>query len=126
MKKFIGFSSVLVLSLSFISGCSATKNASDTSSNKAIEVTVSLIKGSEVIEEKEFSTTEEATLMEAMKEQFDLNEEKGMITSIDGITQDEAQGYYWVYRINNEMINTGANETNLKQGDQIEFTYEKF
>ena len=53
--------------------------------------------------------------MEIMKENFDLVEDKGMITSIEGLAQDEAAGYYWTYTINDEMVNTGAKDTSLTE-----------
>lgn len=129
MKKTIYFSSILVLSVLFVSGCTSEKNTSGTSDTRSIgeiEVAISLVKDGTETEKKEFTTAEDSTLMEAMKDQFELEEDNGMITSIEGVAQDEAQGYYWVYTINNEMINTGAKDTILKQGDQVEFTYEKF
>ncbi|MGL4697733.1 DUF4430 domain-containing protein [Enterococcus larvae] len=129
MKRVMRFSSAFMLSVLFISGCSSGNNASETSDTESanqIEVTISLVKDGTEIDKKEFSTAEDTSLMEAMKAQFELKEENGMITSIDGTAQDEAQGYYWVYTINDEMINTGAKDTKLKQGDQVEFTYEKF
>lgn len=129
MKKTIHFSSILVLSILFVSGCTSEKNTSGTSDTRSIDeikVAISLVKDGAETKKKEFTTAEDTTLMEAMKDQFELEEDNGMITSIDGVAQDEAQGYYWVYTINDEMINTGAKDTILKQGDQVEFTYEKF
>ena len=43
---------------------------------------------------KTVSFKEGTSLMEIMKENFDLVEDKGMITSIEGLAQDEAAGYY--------------------------------
>ncbi|WP_321387816.1 DUF4430 domain-containing protein [uncultured Enterococcus sp.] len=129
MRKAIYASSVLLLTVVFISGCSSAENTSSTSdkpSANEIEVTVSLMKDDAEVAKKEFTTAKDTTLMEAMKENFELEEDNGMITSIDGIEQDEAEKRYWVYTINGEMINTGAKDTALKQGDQVEFTYEKF
>ncbi|MBL1225930.1 DUF4430 domain-containing protein [Enterococcus sp. BWR-S5] len=129
MRKAIYASSVLVLTVVFISGCSSAENTSGTSDKRSaneIEVTVSLMKDDAEVTKKEITTAEDTTLMEAMKENFELEEDNGMITSIDGIEQDEAENRYWVYTINGEMINTGAKDTTLKQGDQVEFTYEKF
>ena len=39
-----------------------------------------------------------------------------MITSIDGHSQDEAKGLYWMYKINGEMAPKGAAETTVKKG----------
>ena len=42
-----------------------------------------------------------------------------MITSIEGLAQDEAAGYYWTYTINDEMVNTGAKDTSLTEKDRV-------
>jgi len=76
--------------------------------------------------DKTVTFEEGTTLMSIMKANFDLVEDQGMITSIDGLAQDESNGYYWTYTINDEMINTGANDTFLGENDKVVFTYEKF
>ena len=76
--------------------------------------------------DKTVTIEEGTTLMSIMKANFDLVEDQGMITSIDGLAQDESNGYYWTYTINDEMINTGANDTFLGENDKVVFTYEKF
>ncbi|WP_312541135.1 DUF4430 domain-containing protein [Enterococcus sp.] len=76
--------------------------------------------------DKTVTFDEGTTLMSIMKDNFDLVEDQGMITSIDGLAQDESNGYYWTYTINDEMINTGANDTFLGENDKVVFTYEKF
>ena len=48
------------------------------------------------------------------------------ITSIDGHSQDEAKGLYWMYKINGEMAPKGAAETTVKKGDKIEFYQEVY
>lgn len=78
------------------------------------------------LKDKTVTFEEGTTLMAIMKDNFDLVEDQGMITSIDGLAQDESNGYYWTYTINDEMINTGANDTFLGENDKVVFTYEKF
>jgi guanyl-specific ribonuclease Sa len=122
-----------------LSGCSdaASKTTADTSSEAAVSSNVSQQKAEISFVNKTDATPSElpaksvtfeegASLMDVMKENFDLKEDNGMITSIEGLAQDEAAGYYWTYTINDQMINTGAKDTVLKENDKVVFTYEKF
>ncbi|MHC5216252.1 DUF4430 domain-containing protein [Enterococcus sp. LJL128] len=122
MKKKLFLAITLIFGVSVISGCS---NENDKKSDKMIEVTVTLLKDQEDFAHEVLEVAEGSTLMEVMKQEFEVEEKQGMITSIEGVKQDEAAGYYWVYTINSETINTGAKETKLKAGDDIEFFYEK-
>lgn len=107
---------------------SLSEQETSTSSKEATEmiVEISLVKEGKEMEKKEVSVEKGTTLMEAMKANFDLVEENKMITSIDGIEQNTKESYYWTYKINDEMINTGAAETTLNPDDKVVFTYEKF
>ena len=42
------------------------------------------------------------------------------------VSQDEAKGLYWMYKINGEMAPKGAAETTVKKGDKIEFYQEVY
>ncbi|MGX7197089.1 DUF4430 domain-containing protein [Enterococcus olivae] len=125
----------LVASLLLVGGCSsATDTSSDNTTASSysqaeaeeIALSVSLVKEEEIIEEKTVTVTAGTNLMETMKENFDLEEEGGMITSINGIEQDTEDSWFWTYMINDEMVNTGANDTEVHEGDQVVFTYSKF
>ena len=107
---------------------SSAESTTNTSSAKVTEMTVdiSLVKEGKEVTSKEVTVEEGTTLMDAMKKNFDLVEESNMITSIDGIAQDKKENYYWTYKINDEMVNTGAAETTLHSKDKVVFTYEKF
>ena len=61
-----------------------------------------------------------------LKANYKIEEKNGMITSIDGHSQDEAKGLYWMYKINGEMAPKGAAETTVKKGDKIEFYQEVY
>ena len=54
--------------------------------------------------------------MKVLKANYKIEEKNGMITSIDGHSQDEAKGLYWMYKINGEMAPKGAAETTVKKG----------
>lgn len=131
MKKSLVIVAVFVSMLGFV-GCTSTPETNDTTTSTSqskeneISLTISLIKEDEVIDEKEITVAEGSNLMDAVKENFEIKEDNGMITSIEGIEQDTKESYFWTYTINDEMIMTGANETALHEGDKVVFTYSKF
>lgn len=130
MKKH-GFILVSILTLLVIGGCSSTNDQTTVTSTSQTEIAeisieVSLVKEDEVFEEKTLNVAAESNLMEVMQANFELEEEGGMITSIDGIAQDADESFFWTYMINDEMVNTGAKDTKVHEGDKIVFTYSKF
>ncbi|MBU7012286.1 MAG: DUF4430 domain-containing protein [Theionarchaea archaeon] len=79
------------------------------------------------------TVTREATLPEGSTV-FDLmtacrisfEEKGGLITSINGVSQDEDAGKYWLYYINGEFAQTGAGEYIVQEGDEITWKLESF
>jgi len=130
-KKFVA--GIAFLSALFIVGCSNEQDAADTSeatsqtsqAREEITATVEIEDEDQTVDEKEIETTTDETLMEVMQDNFDIEEDSGMITTIEGIEQDENDNMYWTYTINDEMVNTGADETTLEDNDQVVFTYDK-
>lgn len=115
----------------FIVGCSNEQNSADTSattsqaSQEPVAATIEVEKQDQIVDEKEIETTSDETLMQVMQDNFDIEEEGGMITAIEDTKQDEDENMYWTYTINDEMVNTGADETTLEDNDQVVFTYDK-
>lgn len=66
------------------------------------------------------------TVMDVLDDNYEVEEDNGMITAIDGLAQDEAKGVYWMFKVNGEMSSTGAEQTPVKEGDKIEFYQEAF
>lgn len=130
MKKKIAAGLALFSTL-FIVGCSNEQDSADTNATtnqttqEQVTATVEIEKEDQMVDEKEIKTTSDETLMEVMQDNFDIKEEGGMITAVEGIKQDEDENMYWTYTINDEMVNTGADETTLEDNDQIVFTYDK-
>ena len=124
----VGFLTLTACSSNSPTASSSVESNESTSSTEVAEmkVTVSLMKDGKEVTNKELTLKEGTTLMDAMKENFDLVEENKMITAIDGIEQDKKESYYWTYKINDEMVNTGAAETTLHPNDKVVFTYDKF
>ena len=130
-KKFVA--GIAFFSALFIVGCSNEQDAADTSeatsqtsqAQEEITATVEIEDEDQTVDEKEIETTTDETLMEVMQDNFDIEEDSGMITTIEDIEQDEDENMYWTYTINDEMVNTGADETTLEDNDQVVFTYDK-
>lgn len=72
-------------------------------------------------------TTEEGTyLLDAMHESYDVEESEEFVSSIEGYEQEEDEGIFWTYYINDEMASVGAAEYELEEGDQVEWRLEGF
>lgn len=133
MKK-IYSTLILALLVCSLTACSttnnstSTKNSSETSSSKMTEnqatIRIKPLEGKE--SSKKVTFTEGQTVMEVMKKNFKIEEDKGLITSIDGVSQDTNTNVYWLYKINGELASKGAAETTLSQNDEVEFYMEKY
>ncbi|MGT2829962.1 DUF4430 domain-containing protein [Streptococcus hillyeri] len=66
------------------------------------------------------------TVMDVLEDNYEVEEDNGMITAIDGIAQDETKGIYWMFKVNDDMAPKGAEQITLNDGDKIEFYQEKF
>lgn len=133
MKKFKGLL-VLAMSLVVLAGCSTNNTGTDatTDTTSAVEtaqdfeVSVTVFNEEEEVSQKTLTVEADTNLMTALQDNFEIIEDNGMITAIDGIEQDADEGFYWTYTINGEMVNTGANDTILEADDEIVMTYAKF
>jgi hypothetical protein len=85
-----------------------------------------VIQNQEDVTSKEVTFRENESLMEVMKENFAIKEKDGFITSIDGISQDQKANLFWVYTVNDEMTDKGAQELFLKSNDIITFDLKAF
>ncbi|MDN6408700.1 MAG: DUF4430 domain-containing protein, partial [Tetragenococcus halophilus] len=102
-KKFVA--GIAFFSALFIVGCSSEQDAADTSeatsqtsqAQEEITATVEIEDEDQTVDEKEIETTTDETLMEVMQDNFDIEEDSGMITTIEDIEQDEGENMYWTY-----------------------------
>ncbi|HEL1639739.1 TPA: DUF4430 domain-containing protein [Streptococcus suis] len=82
------------------------------SEEKTVEKTVTVKKGDSV--------------MDALEESFAVEETEGFITSIDGVSQDEATNTYWSYELNGEFASKGAENQLISENDKIVFSLTTF
>lgn len=71
--------------------------------------------------EQRFEVEEGTTLLELMQENYEIKEEGGIITSIEGYAQDESRNALWRFEVNDEQSPMGVDEYELQQGDEIEW-----
>ena len=127
MKKKQLLLSGLVLGMFLVSGCTTQANEATLTTTTTqesvspVEQTATIIlqeDGKEITKEV-VSFEPGAVVFDVMDEHFEIVHQDGFITSIDGMTQDEATNKYWLYDINGEMALKGAKEIALQAGDEI-------
>ena len=133
MKKFIQLLFTLVLAAGLLLGCSndtteetdntSTENQtqSEETQEQAVHITISEDIGEEVLSEKDIEIEEGAILMDVLKDNYEIEEDGGFITGIDGVTAEDGEEKYWMYEVNGEMAEVGANEYELEAGDDVVF-----
>lgn len=114
-----------ILMLISIVGCS-NKESSDNASNKKdavskVTIEVTQNNGESKVEKKTVEIKEKETLLDVMKKNFKIEDNKGFITSINGVKQDTKENKYWLFDVNGTPAVKGANETELKNGDKVKW-----
>lgn len=109
----------------------ATQEAASSEKSSAVEsqqketfaVVVSLEQDGKEVEgaTKEVKVEEETTVLELLKEQYEVVEKDGFIVSVEGMEQDEEAGKYWMYEVNEEEPTVGAAEYIVNDGDQVKW-----
>ena len=90
-------------------------------------VTATLIIENGGIIRREADIPEGSNVLDLMKVcSIPFEEQGGFITSIGGISQDEAANKYWIYYINGEYAPVGAAEYIIQDGDEILWKLESF
>jgi hypothetical protein len=125
MKKITVFFA-LIFSLTLISGCTSKPSESSDSSSAKETVASSEKIGEKALSKKQVSFEKGQSLFDVLKETYAVEDDNGMITSIDGHAQDEKNNKYWVFTINDEQVNSGAKDVTLKKDDRVVFKLEQF
>ena len=99
----------------------AEKTNTSSASKETATITLDFENDKKVDETKKVTISKKQTLLEALKENFKVEEKGGFITSIDGKKQDEAAKKYWMFDINGKMADKGAADIQLKEGDKVAF-----
>lgn len=130
MKKLIlGF----VLSSFLMVGAACSTNTEKSTSQSSTEqkqgeinLTLSLIEDEKEVATKEVTAKDSDTVIEILKANFDVKEDGGFVTSIDGKEQDPKANKYWMYYINDKEADKAASEMTLSDSDKIEWRLNEF
>ncbi|EUJ27425.1 hypothetical protein MFLO_13218 [Listeria floridensis FSL S10-1187] len=122
MKKRTFFAIFLLLFV-VLSACSAPQKevSSDKSSDISVMINVTKNNGKEEVKTKKVKAKSGSTLYQMMKANFEIKDDDGFITSIEGVSQNQAKNLYWMYEINGKYATKGAKETKPKNGDKVSF-----
>src|SRR5690625_130773 len=109
--------SIILTSLLIVTGCAENNPEStqpdSTESSEVnetkIEIVISKDEGAEELSSKEIVIEEDDILMDVLKDNFDVEEDNGFITAIDGVEQDVDAQIGWIYFVNDETAMVGAN-----------------
>jgi|SRR5690625_1874875 len=102
-------------------------NETEQNENEAvIVVTLSKDDGEETISEEEIAIDEGDILLDVMTEHYDVEQEDGLITSINGIEADESNEEAWIYFVDDEMATVGAAEYELSADEKVRFDFQKW
>ena len=127
----MGLIALTTLSLAACGEIATQEATSSEKSSSAVEsqqketfaVVVSLEQDGKEVEgaTKEVKVEEETTVLELLKEQYEVVEKDGFIVSVEGMEQDEEAGKYWMYEVNEEEPTVGAAEYIVNDGDQVKW-----
>ncbi|HLR80009.1 MAG TPA: DUF4430 domain-containing protein [Bacillota bacterium] len=97
------------------------QNQSSTEAEETVVITISKDEGEKIIAEQEIAIEADAILMDVLKDSFEIEEEGGFITSIEGVAPEDDEEKAWMYFVNGEMASVGAEEFELHPGDEVTF-----
>ena len=99
-------------------GCGAKDSQKTTeSSESSAKVSIVLKEENKEFDSKEVSVKEDAVLYDVLKDNYNIEDTKGFITSIEN--------KYWLYTINGKQAEKGVQETNVSDGDNVVFDLSK-
>lgn len=127
----VGFIVLTALSLAAC-GDTTTKEANSSEQSNLVEnqtkemltIVSSLEQDGKEVDDatKKMEVEEGTTVLELLKDQYEVVEEGGYIVSVDGMKQDEKAGKYWMYEVNDKQPTVGAAEYVVKDGDQVKWS----
>lgn len=123
MKKVV-LGLISFLAVLFLASC-ASSSQTAVEQEEQFQATLVVDFGDKV-DSQEISFEQGDTVMDILEEHFEVESEAGMVTAIDGVSQDAAANTYWMYDINDELAPKGAEEMTISEGDTITFYLETF
>lgn len=105
-----------------------SENAGNEEATDEVTFSVDIVVEGEAVADlsEEITAPEGMYLLESMKDAYDLEEDGGFISEIEGYEQDADEGIYWLYYVNGESAEVGAADYAPEEADQIEWRLEGF
>ncbi|MDM5190336.1 DUF4430 domain-containing protein [Bacillus sp. DX4.1] len=112
---------LMIITMFVFAGCQGKQDEAKKTDTKAPQVTieVTMDNGKETVAKEKVKVKNGEKLYDAMKENFKVEDQDGMITSIEGKKQDVSAKKYWMFDVNKEPAMKGAKDIELKDGDVI-------
>lgn len=139
MKKTNNLILSLLMAGILVTGCGVSETQDKTNSSekqvessivqkesKEVSATVKVVVSGEEMDNTELAVDNGVLLLDAMKENMEIEETDGFINSINGVEQSEKENKFWVYTVNNEQVTVGAGEYELLDGDQVVWELTEF
>ncbi|MGT2799366.1 DUF4430 domain-containing protein [Streptococcus marmotae] len=123
MKKIV-LSILSVIAGLFLVACQPQMKPSD--SEQTYTATLKVTFPDDKVVEEKVSFEKDDTVMDILEDYHKIEEQEGLVTSIDGVTQDTAKNTYWMYDVNGELAPKGAKEMQVTDGDTIAFYLKTF
>lgn len=100
-----------------------TSKAGTTTTSEAqkLLVTIEIKEDGKQLVEKNIQVPVGTSVFDALKDSFEIKDDKGFITAIDGKSQDETAGKYWMYTVNGAEATVGAKDYVLNDKDTVVF-----
>ncbi|QHT46910.1 DUF4430 domain-containing protein [Bacillus sp. SB49] len=128
LQKWYRLMMAAFLAVGVLAGCGAQedeeKSAETTEQQEqeiTVEVELSQDNGAEEIASESITAEEGTNLMQVMEDNFKVEQSGGFINTIEGVGGDEKKA--WMYTVNGEEGQVGAEDYELKDGDQVTFDY---
>src|SRR5699024_9439318 len=125
--KLIKLLFAMILTVGVLFGCDSTNvepnNSATEQAEVQVEIIISVENGEDIIATEELAIESGTNLMTLMEDNFEVVNDGGFISSINGIEAEDGQTYAWLYTINGEHAMTGAEDYIIEDGDVIEFDF---
>ncbi len=131
MRKWVLFAVILAS----LTGCqtkevtkmpttSTITQTTEVKNEKTSQTLISIVVDDHSLSEKRVDFQTGMSVLDVLQNNYQIEEKDGFVTAIDGVTQDEKAGKYWLYYVNGKTASVGAAEYQLKDGDQIKWCLE--
>ncbi|MFC4404317.1 DUF4430 domain-containing protein [Gracilibacillus xinjiangensis] len=109
------------ITLLMLTGCFTTESQEEQDSVNEESLTIVISVENEDVSVNKIEIDDTVNLMDLLVNNFEVEADQGMITSIEGYEQEPDEGKYWLFEVNGEMATVGASDYKVTPGDQVVF-----